>query len=216
MIISSCSGQENLKDYYYPFKQAKEVKIYKYVDKINSENIEYWKVTTNPKTKTILTESFTTNFRLYNIFEEQLDDNGANLIRYADFQVSANGSNIKVDGTVVDENVYKWTEFDKYKYSVNYRDPTYGNAQFLKSRTQNGFENFKLFGTEYETVKFKDEYEIKLLESNENYEFYQFTYYGKNIGMVKYERFYPDGTSVQLELEQVLSEDEFDKLKENK
>lgn len=85
-IISSCSAQQNFKEYYYPIGTNEDVKVYKYVDKNNPEDIEYWKVTTNPKTNRILTESFTTDFRLYNIFEEELKTDGAEIIRYADFE----------------------------------------------------------------------------------------------------------------------------------
>ncbi len=85
-IISSCAAQENFKEYYYPIGTKKEVKVYKYVDKNNQKNIEYWKVTTNSKTSKILTESFTADFRLYNIFEEELKSDGAEIIRYADFE----------------------------------------------------------------------------------------------------------------------------------
>ena len=214
LVTSSCSGQNDLKEYYYPIGQKAEVHVYKYVDKVNPNNIEYWKVTTDPQTRTILTESFTTDFRLYNIFEEQLDDEGAKVIGYTDFQINKDDSSTQIDGNVIDQNVYGWNGTNKYRYSVNYLDPSFGRMQFVKERTQNGFENIEIFKTEYETAKFKDEYEMKLLDTNENYEFYQYTYYGKNTGMVKYERFLPDGTSKQLELEQIISEVEFEQLKE--
>ena len=57
-----------------------------------------------------------------------------------------------------------------------------------------------------------DEYEIKSLENAQNYEFYQFTYYAKEIGMVKYQRYHPDGTTIELELTEILAEKEFKKL----
>ena len=117
-IISSSSAQENFKEYYYPIGTKKEIKVYKYVDKNNHKNIEYWKVTTNPKTNIILTESFTTDFRLYNIFEEELKIDGAEIIRYADFEKNDNGENIRIDGTIIDKDVYKWNDKNKYKYSV--------------------------------------------------------------------------------------------------
>lgn len=69
-IIPSCYAQKEIKEYYYQIGIKAEVSVYKYVDKNNPKNIEYWKVTTDPKTNTILTESYTTDFRLYNIFEE--------------------------------------------------------------------------------------------------------------------------------------------------
>lgn len=44
-IISSCSAKENFKNYCYQIGEVKEIKIYKYVDKNNPKNIEYWKIT---------------------------------------------------------------------------------------------------------------------------------------------------------------------------
>ena len=211
-IISSCSAQENFKEYYYQIGTKKEVQVYKYVDKNNPKNIEYWKVTTNPKTNKILTESFTTDFRLYNIFEEELKTDGAEIIHYADFEKNDEGQNIRVDGTIVDKDVYKWNDNNKYKYSVKYKSPKYGNEQFTKERTKSSFENINASGTDYSTLKFKDEYEIKSLENNQNYKFYQFTYYAKGIGMVKYQRYHPNGTTIELELNEILTEKEFEKL----
>ena len=213
-IISSCSSQENFKEYYYQIGTKKEVQIYKYIDKNNSKNIEYWKITTNPKTNKILTESFTNDFRLYNIFEEELKTDGAELIRYADFEVNENGQNVRIDATIVDKYVYKWNDNNKYIYSVKYANTKYGNEQFTKERTKSSFDNITVNGNKYSTLKFKDEYEIKSLENDQNYEFYQFTYYAKKIGMVKYERYYPDGTTIELELAEILTEKEFDELKE--
>lgn len=208
-IIPSCYAQKEIKEYYYQIGKKKEVSVYKYVDKNNPKNIEYWKVTTDPKTNTILTESYTTDFRLYNIFEEQLNTKGAEVIRYADFEQSDNGQNIRVNGIIVDKNVYKWVDHNKYKYSINYKSPRYGNGQVTKARTKNKFENIEVYGTKYATVKFMDEYEIKYLENGQNYDFYQFTYYAKGIGMVKYQRYHPDGTTIELELKDILTEKEF-------
>ena len=213
-IISSCSAQENFKDYYYQIGTKKEIKVYKYVDKNNPKNIEYWKVTTNPKTNKILTESFTTDYRLYNIFEEELKNDGAEIIRYADFEINKNGKNIRIDGTIIDKDVYKWTDNNKYIYSVKYTSPKYGNEQFIKERTKSKFENINVSGEEYSVLKFKDEYKIKSLENDQNYKFYQFTYYAKGIGMVKYKRYHPDGTTIVLELTEILTDKEFDDLKE--
>lgn len=211
-VISGSSAQENLKEYYYPIGPNKQVKIYKYVDKNNSENIEYWKVTTDPDTNTILTESYTTDFRLYNIFFEQLNEHGADLIKYADFVQNDKGQNIRIDGSVVDKYVFKWTDTDKYSYSVKYKTADRGNEQFTKERTKNSFETIIVNGIEYSALKFLDEYEIKSLEKAQNYEFYQLTYYAKGLGMVKYQRYFPNGLAIELELSELLTEKEFEEL----
>ena len=57
-----------------------------------------------------------------------------------------------------------------------------------------------------------DEYVIKLLDSKETYEFYQLTFYSKGKGMVEYRRYYPNGTIIELELTEILTEIEFEKL----
>ena len=212
---SSCFAQKNFKKYYYQVGTKKEVQVYKYVDKNNPKNIEYWKVTTSPKTNRILTESFTTDFRLYNIFEEELKTDGAEIIRYVDFEKNDNGHNIRIDATIVHKDVYKWNDNKKYKYSVKYKNPKYGNEHFIKERTKNSLEIININGTNYSTLKFKDEYEIKLLDNKQNYKFYQFTYYAIGIGMVKYQRYHPNGTTIELELNEILTEKEFDKLVEN-
>lgn len=213
IAISSCTAQEYLKEYYYPTGTNEDAKVYKYVDKNNQNNIEYWKVTTKSNDKILLTESFTADFRLYNIFEERHTENGAELISYADFEQNEEGRNIRIDGTVEDKDVYKWMDNNKYKYSVKYNNPEYGNEQFIKERTKNRFENITIQGTEYPTAKFLDEYEIRSLENGQNYKFYQFTYYAKDIGMVKYQRYHPDGTTIELQLDGILSEKEFEQLR---
>jgi len=71
LILSACSNK-NLMKYYYPINKRAEVKVYKYINPNNKENNEYWMTTTNPKLKTILTESFDSNFNLYNTFEEKV------------------------------------------------------------------------------------------------------------------------------------------------
>ena len=132
IVVSCCSAQENHKDYYYPIGANQEVKVYKYIDKNNSDNIEYWKVTTNPKMNTILTESFTTDFRLYNIFEEQLNENGAEVIKYADFVKINDSVDIRVNGVIIDKDVYKWSDEMKFRYSVKYKIPKFATKYSLK------------------------------------------------------------------------------------
>lgn len=44
-IISSCFAQENFKYCCYQIGEVKEINVYKYVDKNNPKNIDYWKIT---------------------------------------------------------------------------------------------------------------------------------------------------------------------------
>lgn len=215
LITTNCSAQNNFKEYYFPFGKSKEIKVYKYVDKKNPNKVEYWKVTTHPETNHLLTESYTSDFQLYNIFEEVINSEGAELIKYTNFEENENGQNIKINATIIDKDVIKWNDDDKYKYSVKYEHPKYGNEKFIKERKKNITESLSLNGTEYSTIKFLDEYEIKSIDHNESFRFFQFTYYAKNLGMIKYLRIFPNGSEVELELSDILTEIEFNKLLEN-
>lgn len=211
-VASICSAQESFKEYYFPIGVEKEVKVYKYIDKNNPENIEYWKVTTNPETNRILTESFRSDFTLYNVFEEVLTNDGAELIFYRDFEKNEQGEMIPVDGIIIDKDVYKWDDTSAYKYTVQYDSPRYGNEQFIKERNKIRFVDIDVNGTDYSTIKFLDNYEVKSLENESGYKFHQLTYYAKGVGMVKYQRYLPDNTVVELELIQILSKEEFEVL----
>ena len=81
IILSSCSST-NLLKYYYPIDN--EVKVYKYINPTNPEKTEYWKITTSSISGNLLTESYTSNFLLYNTFEEKVHSNYAELISYTD------------------------------------------------------------------------------------------------------------------------------------
>jgi len=85
LILSACSNK-NLMKYYYPINKRAEVKVYKYINPNNKENNEYWMTTTNPKLKTILTESFDSNFNLYNTFEEKVLKDEAILLKYSEYE----------------------------------------------------------------------------------------------------------------------------------
>lgn len=158
-----------------------------------------------------MTESFTTDFSLYNVFKEKITEKGAELIDYKDYQKNDSGKLIEIQAKILNKDVYIWNGENKYQYSVQYKNK-YGNEQFIKDRQKKEFEKIDVNGTEYSTVKFLDEYVIKLLDSNEIYEFYQLTFYSKGKGMVEYRRYHPNGAIIELELIEILTQAEFEKL----
>jgi hypothetical protein len=208
----SCTSQEHLKEYYYQISDKIETKIYKYVDKNDPNKIEYWKVTTNPKTKEMNTVSYDSDFNIYNTFDEILTENGAELIQYADYEKNAFGKMVPYIAEVVNKDVFKWNGDQEYSYSVKYRNQ-YGRFEFLKKRTELGFEKITVNGKEYETIKFKGDYSINAIDQNDSYGFYQYSFYAKDVGMVKYERHIPNKV-VELELTELLTEKQFNDLLE--
>lgn len=209
----SCKAQENLKDYYYPFSNKKEIKVYKYVDKRDSTKIEYWKVTSIPKTNELKTVSYDSEFNVYNTFDEKITDNGAELTAYSDFEVNDKGETKEIKAKIIDKDVYKWNGDKEYTYSVRYVNK-YGRFDFKKKRMESGTENISLNEKEYRAIKFRDDYIILALDHDVEQRFYQDAFYVKDIGMIKYKRKIPiQQEMIELELAEILTETEFEKIK---
>ena len=217
LIISfSCKAQKNLKEFYYPFSDKKETRVYKYVVKNDSTRNEYWKVTSIPKTKELKTISYDFDFNIYNTFYEIITDNGAELTAYSDFETNDNGKTKEIKAKVIQKNVYRWNGDKEYSYSVSYINK-YGRFEFIKKRAESGIENTTVNGKEYKAVKFRDDYIISALDHNVEYRFYQDTFYVKDIGMIKYKREIPiQHQVIELELVEILTESEFEKIKANR
>lgn len=213
-ITSSSFGQRNLKEYYYPIGTKKEVQVYKYVEKNDPEHIEYKKITTNPKENTVVTESYLTNFWRYNSTEEKLNKNGTKITLYANFYRKTKGDTLQINGKIIEKNGYKWNNDNEYKYSVEYNNPNEGNERLIRGRIKISLNKIMIQGTEYETVKFLDQYEIKSLEYGRTQGFYLDTYFAKDVGIVKYKENYLEG-EYDFELSEIISEKEFNKLIEN-
>ena len=209
----NCKAQDNLKDFYYPFSNKTETKVYKYVDKNDSTKIEYWKVTTIPKTNELKTVSYDSNFNIYNTFDEVIAENGAELVAYSDFEENEKGERKEIEAEVIDKDVYKWNSDTVYTYSVKYKNK-YGRFDFKKKRAESGLETISVNGKEYQAIKFRDEYIVLALDHDVEQRFYQDTYYVKEIGMIKYKRKIPiQHELIELELAEILTENEFEKIK---
>ena len=108
--------------------------------------------------------------------------------------------------------VYNLDKLKPYNYAVEYEN-YYGKFTFEKKRQFLDFLDVTINGQLYQTAKFKDEYYINAIDQAEKQEFYQLTYYAKNIGMVKYERHMPKKDVAILELSEIMSESTFDSLR---
>jgi len=212
----SCNAQGSLKDFYFPFSKKTETKVYKYIDKNDSTKIEYWKVTSIPETKELKTVSYDADFNIYNTFDEVITENGAELVAYSDFEWNEKGEEKETKAEIIDKDVYKWNGDKEYTYSVKYLNK-YGRFYFKKKRTESEIETITVNGKEYKAVKFKDDYIILALDRNVEQRFHQDTYYVKDLGMIKYKRKIPvQHEYIELELVEILSERQFEKIKANR
>lgn len=209
LLISTTlfSQESDFKKFYYPINGEPKIKVFKYVDKYDPTNVEYWKVTTDPKAKTILTENYTSDFKKYNSFLEKYNSGGSQLIRYTDFDSQGDS----IPSEIIHRDVYKWNDPNKYQYSVEYnRNDTL--AKFTKTRIENGFQEITVKNKKYHTLRFLDEYKTSLPDHSLEYNFEQMSFYAEKIGMVEYRRYLPTGKIIELELHEILSEQEFKKL----
>ena len=198
--------------YYYPLGNDVDIKVYKYINPDNPDLNEYWMTTTNPNDKTILTESFDSKFNLYNTFLEEINSEEANLLKYVEYEGDVFVK--EINANIIEDKVFTSNQIDPYNYKVEYTN-RFGRLSFEKQRQFQEFCEIVAGGKKYQTAKFNDEYFINAIDQQDKYDFTQTTYYSKGIGMVKYERQIPTGEVRILELQKILSVNEFDSLKKD-
>lgn len=196
--------------YYYDLKDFKKSKIYYYQCPQDPKRSHYWKVTSNPKNKTLITEAYDYSFVLVDKFEEKYDSLGSKLIDYKMFE-----SDSTINTVIEKDLVYLWESLNEYSYQVKYNS-TYGIIQFSKTRKYQRMDSLLVLGNMNEVLVFRDEYKFYNTSNNELFNYTQFSYYSKKIGFVKYERSTPinetDLEFENLELEAILSKREWKKL----
>ena len=80
---------------------------------------------------------------------------------------------------------------------------------FNKSRGYIGKEDVEILGQKFDAIKFKGIYSFGLVGKEVECEYYQYSYYVREIGMVKYEKNFPDRKGSILDLTKIYSEDEW-------
>ena len=216
LFASKSFCQKNLKNFYYQIGDKKEVKIYKYIDRNNPEYIFYWEVILNPEDHSITTNSYDSDLVKGDSFYETLNRRGTALREYSVFEKNMFGFLRERKAKVSDDKVYQWDIKKKkpYQYKVIYTDK-FGETSLRKSRVFEGIDTIQIKDATHVVAKFRDDYQFKLLDGDDSYGFTQMSYYAEGIGMIKYRRYIPDAI-MDIELETVLTRDEFEKLKKDK
>ena len=214
LFSKSVFGQLDFKEFYYPHNECEKSSVYVYRDKFDSDNIEYWKVSIEQNCLGITTTSYTSDFLCYNIFEERLTNQGAELMGYYDYYHDDNGNLIESpESDIISDKVYKWHDSLSYDYSVKLQSSKYGRMLISKKRVFNAYEKIKLNGVNYETIKFQDNYTDYYVDKNREYKYLQYSWYAKGVGMIRYRRF-ASNKVIELELVKIISGREFSNLRE--
>ncbi|WP_298546057.1 hypothetical protein [uncultured Aquimarina sp.] len=203
------SYQIDYKSYYYNLKDFQEPKIYEYKrSNKNSLDTEYWKIISDTINKELITETFNSGFKQIEYFKEKFDESGAKML---EFLLLEDSSSTKVSKPI-EQNVYLWNNPGPYKYSTKY-DSRYGEVYFEKTRTYQGLEKIKILDKTYNAIKLKGEYVFKIKDQNQTFTYYQYSYYIKDIGFVKYKRVFEDHSETELYLYHIHTEEEWNNLK---
>ncbi|MFK5982344.1 MAG: hypothetical protein QM499_05460 [Flavobacteriaceae bacterium] len=210
VTLAGCS----IKEYYFPMAELVEGKIYTYECKAEPSNTEFWKLTSNLTDNTLITEAFNSDYKQYEFFKEQLNNNGAILLEFISYRSNENEQNVSaVINKPIDLDVFKWKTDNPYKYSSETIDENYGKVIFEKKREFLEEVKLTVLEKEHKALKFKESYKTVVSKTKQKYEYSQFSYYAKGIGLVKMEKEYPDGAIQVLELTKILSIPEWEKEK---
>lgn len=205
LLINTISCQENIRDsfkeYYFNLEDFKTPIVYKYENPKDSTATQYWEFSSDVKSNELVTKTFDYNFNQIEFFKEKFTKKGAELLVYQPIE------NEKTTNTVPkDLDVFKWSSSEAYKYSVSYEDKKYGKTIFEKERVYIGEEKITIMGKTDRAIKFKGTYRFNFISQKKSYEYYQYSYYLKDFGFVKYERYFPDGYRTELILTKIFKE----------
>lgn len=210
LTVLALVKNDTAKAYYFQLADLKDSIIFKYECKEDASKTEYWKLTS--KNNTLITEAYSSDFNKYEFFVEEFTENRSKVINFTSYHKTKSGDIEVIKKTIKDSTVFKWDTDTDYNYSADYNDLTYGKVSFSKHRTFVKEAVMHILGANRQVLKYKGTYRTKVPDDNYDYKYEQFSYYAKNLGLVKMEKTYPDGKIVTLELTEIITKDTWDKM----
>jgi len=201
--MSFISPITDAEQYYFPFEQFIEPKVYKYVDANDKDNTVYWRLSTEKRKNGtyFVTRGYDDNRVQIEFFEEKITSKGLIVTNFTDIYDTKSQKKGRID----QNQVYMWQNTKPYTFKI-YVDS--GKYILEKKRTPTDKTITKSFdGKAYNCIIMDDLYMTEDIEMEENsYDFNQETYYAKGIGIIGYKRFLPDGTIYDYKLSQIIDE----------
>jgi len=207
LIFAGCSA----KQYYFPISNLTNGKVYKYECKLEPSKTQYWKLTSDLKNQTLTTEAYESDFRQYESFKEKITNDGTEVIEFTSFLKNDKGISLPIKNILKEVDVFKWKTKQPYRYSTEIEYDENTKVIFSKEREYLGKSKINILGKEHEAIKLKGNYKTVVVNSTEKYEYTQFSYYIKGIGLAKMEKKYSDGKKETLELTKIMNIDEWEK-----
>jgi hypothetical protein len=207
LIFSGCS----IKQYYFPISELTDGKVYKYECKNEPNRTQYWKLTYNPENKVLTTEAYKSDFRQYELFREKVTDKGTEVIEFISYLKNGKGLSVPVSNIPKEIDVFRWKKSEPYKYSAETLYAQNQKTIFSKEREYVGKSKITILGKEDEAIKLKGNYKTVVVNSTDKFEYTQFSYYIKGIGLAKMEKEYSDGKKETLELTEIMKIEKWNK-----
>lgn len=198
VTLNSCSKEIDLKAFYFQLENFEKPVVYKYENPKNSEATQYWEFSSDIKSNSLITKTYNSKFEQIELFIEKYDQFGSKLIQFEPIVYNEN-----IESKIIENDVYKWKSNSSYSYSVEYNDNKYGKTLFSKKRHFIGFERIVIMEKSYEALKFKGIYLLDFKDLNEQYKYYQYSYYVEGMGFVRYMRYLPNGEVSELILSRI-------------
>lgn len=205
LTFAGCS----VKEYYFPISELTNGKVYKYECKSEPSKTQYWKLTSDLKNQILTTEAYESDFRQYELFKEKITDKGTEVIEFTSYLKNQKGLLLPVYNIPKDVDVFKWNKKKTYKYSAETDYDGKYKTIFSKEREYVGKSKISILGNEHEAIKLKGNYKTAVVNSTEKFEYTQYSYYVKGIGLAKMEKKYLDGKKETLELTEIMTIDEW-------
>jgi hypothetical protein len=207
LTFAGCS----VKEYYFPMSELTNGKVYKYECKSEPTKTQYWKLTSDLKNQILTTEAYENDFRQYELFKEKVTDKGTEVIEFTSYLKNKKGLLLPVYNIPKDVDVFRWNKKEPYKYSAETDYDGKYKTIFSKEREYVGKSKISILGKEHEAIKLKGNYKTVVVNSTEKFEYIQYSYYIKGIGLAKMEKEYSDGKKETLELTEIMTIDEWNK-----
>ena len=201
---------DSSKAYYFQLADLRDSIIFKYECEADASKTEYWKLTS--KNNTLITEAYTSDLEKYEFFTEEFTEKGSKVTNFINYHKTKSGEIEVIKRRLKDRDVFKWDTNETYHYSAEFVDKSYGKVFFSMHRNFEKEAVISILGTTQTVLKFKCIYRTKIPSDNYDYEYEQFSYYAKGLGLVKMEKTYPNGKTVVLELKKIITKAAWDKM----
>ncbi len=209
---------DKLKAYYFPVEQFSDTVIYHYLSGDGKQEM-YWVMSSiemkgiRKFNTTVFAPDDKSGFRKIEFISEDILVDGAHVNAYTEYKFDGVSRILEAVGKIQESPVFKWnqttTEHLTWKTEQTIKENPAFLQKFSKTRSLTETDSTFVFkGDTLGCVVFKDDIHIEVINlmsgKTSVSDFYQYSYYAENTGMVKYVRTFQDNTSIEFYLTEIL------------